>query len=275
MIKHSGILFLLLILSVSPAFAVDFEHDVYGQVQSFTWKEYNNGRRLLKESGPIYAVGYAGKYIFSDLITVRPRGELFGGEVDYDGQTQTGIPAKSDTSYVGIKTEGDIGVRFRMSEGFAMEPFAGLGWRAWERDIDDTVVFNGTSFVPVGGATELWSIFYARLGLRADLIANERLKFFAEGVAKVALYNWEEAQDVCIRACPACITICQDVDLEPGKKTSYYAELGMKALRFKAALFYESLRFSESDVEPLGGGFGVLQPKSEADMYGLNMGWSF
>jgi hypothetical protein len=82
--------------------------------------------------------------------------------------------------------------------------------------------------------------------------------------------NKETAEDVgCF------LGSCQDVDLEPGKETSYYAEAGVKYMMFKAVIFYEGLRFSESDAEPIGGGFAVLQPESEADIYGINLGWSF
>jgi hypothetical protein len=258
---------LLSLLDVTPAFSFESEHDVYGQVQSFTWKEFNDGERLLEESGPLYAVGYTGKLLFSDIVTLKPRAEVFGGEVEYDGQacnvlTGECFSVESDTSYTGFKTELDVGLQFAASETFSLEPFSGLGYRWWRREIEDTD--------RASGGTEIWRVSYWRLGLRGDYRPVEEVRTFAEFAVKLPISNEETAEDVgCF------LGYCRDVDLEPGKETSYYAEAGLKYQRFKAVLFYEGLRFSESDAEPIGGGFAILQPKTEADIYGINLGWSF
>jgi hypothetical protein len=266
-IKYCLAVLFLSFICVSSAFSFEAEHDVYGQVQSFTWKEFDNGERLLEESGPLYAIGYTGKLLFSDIVTLKPRVEVFGGEVDYDGQacnvlTGECFPVESDTYYLGFKTEVDVGLRFMASEKVSVEPIAGLGYRWWQREIEDTDRARG--------ATEIWRVSYWRLGLRGDYRPNENLKTFAEATVKLPISNKETAEDVgCF------LGSCQDVDLEPGKETSYYAEAGVKYMMFKAVIFYEGLRFSESDAEPIGGGFAVLQPESEADIYGINLGWSF
>ena len=97
--------------------AADFggvrEFYAYPSLQYFTWEEYLSGRRLLREEGMLYSAGAA---VAVDLLqtaagvlTLHGKGELFGGVVDYDGQTQRGLPVTTEVSYVGTKTEGAIG----------------------------------------------------------------------------------------------------------------------------------------------------------------------
>lgn len=265
-IMNCATMLLLIVLFVVPAYAFEAAHDLYGQVQSFTWKEFDGGERLLKESGPLYAIGYRGDYQFVNMLTLSPRAEVFGGEVDYDGQAcnpLSGVcfPVDTDTNYLGYKTEVDIGLRFMVHESVFFEPFGGLGYRWWRRDIENTSDALGT--------TEIWRIFYWRLGLRGDYEVKD-VRTFVEATIKLPIVNRERVEDIgCF------LGSCRDVDLEPGKRNAYYTEVGMRYGSFKAVLFYEGLRFSESAVEGIGGGFGVLQPASEADIYGINMGWSF
>lgn len=259
----------MILILASPAISAEFEHDIFGQVQSFTWKEYDGGRELLKEDGALFGVGYAGRYTFMGFLTVRPRAEIFGGQVDYDGQTQDGIPAQTDTDYAGVKTEGDVGFRWGDPQKATVEPFVGLGWRYWVRDIQDATI-NGGNGIPIfiSGTTERWSTLYGRLGLRGDIVFTDTVRMFLEGTVKLPIDNEEVAEDVCTNYG------CDDVDLEPGKRVSYYAELGLKASMFKVSAFYEGLRFSKSDTVAIPGAI-IWQPESKANIYGVNIGVSF
>ncbi|MGW8272984.1 MAG: autotransporter outer membrane beta-barrel domain-containing protein [Thermodesulfovibrionales bacterium] len=268
-IQQALLIVVMSLVLALPAVSAEFEHDLYGQVQSFTWNEYEGGRELLEEDGTLFGLGYAGRYTFMGFLTVRPRGEIFGGEIDYDGQTQDGTPASTDTEYAGIKTEGDVGFRWGDPRKATVEPFVGLGWRYWQRDIQDTVIDGGNGIpIFVSGVTENWSTLYGRLGVRGDIALSEKVRIFLEGTVKLSIDNQEEAEDVCTDYG------CYDVDLEPGERVSYYAELGLKAAMFKVTAFYEGLRFSKSDPETIPGAI-VWQPESEADIYGINLGVSF
>ncbi len=238
----------------TPVLAAN-EIDIYLKVESFTWEEFNdNGGRFVKESGPIYGLGVSAKSDITSALTLKGKGELFGGRVDYDGRTQGGMPLKTDTDYFGVKIEGDMGWKFIVAEKSFLEPFAGLGWRRWRRDIKDTSSATG--------GEELWSSIYARLGIRGDHAFSERTKAFAEGGIKLPIYNQNETDII-------------DVTLEPGKdKASAFAEVGFKWAKLKASVFYEGMRFSKSDPE-IGNGFKVWQPESKADIYGVNAGVAF
>ncbi|MGE5894220.1 MAG: hypothetical protein ACM34I_09215, partial [bacterium] len=97
----------------------------------------------MKESGPLYAIGYSGKFFIKERFTIKPRAEIFGGRVNYDGHacnisTLECFPSESDTNYFGFKTDADFGIKFTATEKLILEPFAGLGFRWWNREIQDT-----------------------------------------------------------------------------------------------------------------------------------------
>jgi hypothetical protein len=239
---------------------------LYGVVESFTWKEFDDsGARLVKESGPLFGIGIAYSHEFDDKLIFAPRGEIFFGSVDYDGQTQTGEPVTSTVGYFGFKLEGDLGRKFKVTQSFSLEPFGGLGLRWWLRDIHDgTTATGGTAY----GYTEGWTTFYGRLGIRGDVDLSSRTQMFAEAGLKLPLYNENTAY-------LSDAGLGSDVTLYPGKSLSSFAEVGMQINRFKASLFYDGMRFSKSAVVDIGGGIGVFQPKSSADIYGVKIGATF
>ena len=225
------------------------EYDLYGNVQSFTWKEFQNGDQLLKESGPIFGIGAAAKWTVVNQLTLKLNGEFFIGSIDYDGQTQSGIPVETDTDYDGFIFQGDMGWEFVIGENLSIEPFAGYGVRRWDRDIQSTNIATGYK--------EEWTSYYARLGVRGEHAYNDQFGVFTEAGIRIPT-DTENKVDAL------------NVTLEPGDKNSFFAEIGCKWKSLKASVFYDSMRFSDSDVVR-----GYLQPESEADIYGLDIGWTF
>jgi hypothetical protein len=245
--------------------------DVYALAESFTWKEFDAGGRFLKESGPRYGVGFAYTHEFPYHLTLKPRIELNGGEVDYDGQTNAVPPAavSTTTKYFGLKFEMDLGDRITPSQSFVLEPFAGLGIRSWSRDIENSIAADG-SFAR--GYTENWTSFYGRLGVRGDLSLGEMNKLFLEAGVKLPVYTENYIDDSNVSR--------EALTLKPGNKPSLFAEAGVKLHLFKISAFYDSMRFKKSPTvvvyDPTRGGYvGYYQPKSEADMFGLKIGASF
>ena len=92
---------------------------LYGSYQDFKWTEEIGGEQLLEESGSLPGIGY-----LADGHDKRVRVEFLLGEVDYDGQTQDGTPAKSKTNYTMLLFEYD-------------QKFAGVKDSPPETSIDD------------------------------------------------------------------------------------------------------------------------------------------
>ena len=262
-IKHSFITVIFFAFSLGlfcePAVvAAANESDIYLTIENFEWKEFNaSGSQLLKESGPIYGIGISTRSENANFITTKLKGELFSGSIDYDGQTQAGTSVKTDTDYYGFKIEGDIGKRYIVSEKSSLEPFAGLGYRWWSRDLITTSAAIGYE--------ERWYSIYGRLGIRGDHIVSDQLKIFVEAGVKLPMYTENEAD----------LTVLglQKVTLEPGNEPSAFAETGLRWNRLKITLYYEGMRFSQSELDNRYRAF--IQPESQADMYGVKIGMSY
>jgi len=243
--------------------------DVYGLAESFTWREFDDaGAQLLKESGPRYGLGVAYAHEFPIHLTLRPRIELSGGAVDYDGRTQAGVPVATTTNYFGIKAEMDLGGRIKLWPGAVFEPFAGIGIRSWSRDIKDGTAANGTLAI---GYTEQWSTIYGRLGFRGEQSLGQKNNLFMLAGVKLPVYTENYINDANISY--------GAITLKPGNKPSLFAEAGVKLNIFKISAFYDSMRFKKSPIvmvyDPYWGVVGYYQPKSESDMIGVKVGASF
>jgi len=264
-------------MTAAPAAASEENSfDVYATVENFTWKEFNTtGSQLVKEDGTLGGIGFTYHGILGEkgaALTIQPRVELLWGTVDYNGQACTSsgtCEAYTDkTGYFGGKFELDLGGKFGTT--VAVEPFGGIGAKSWWRDLKDGWTLSGQ---PVRGYTEHWLTVYGRLGLRSEIKLSENSKIFIEAVAKLPISNDNTAY----------LTdagYADDPTLHPGKKTSYAAEAGVKFHVLKVSVFYDSMRFKQSDTvyffDPMAGGVvSIYQPRSEADMYGVKVGASF
>lgn len=251
------------ICAFSPA-ADASEMDVYLKVDDYTWSEYQNGMRLLRETGILVGPGFSYWREFPNHMTLKPLAELFVGNVDYDGSTQTGNPVKTKVMYIGAKLQCDAGRTFSIGEKSFIEPFGGLGLRSWSRDIQDSITSSGTV---AKGYTEEWITAFARFGVRAGIPVSEVTQFFAEGGVKLPFYNKNSVYFNSGNTNP-------DFTLYPGLQASWFSEAGMTMHHFKASVFYDSLRFARSPNVSTSMG-AVYQPISSADLLGVKLGASF
>lgn len=229
---------------------------VYGRVEYFIWEEWEGNDRLLQETGPRFAVGLNRTYM-REQITFSPRLELFYGGVDYDGQLQDGTPHTTDTRYAGGKAEADVGNVFLLSNGYTLEPYVSLGYTRWNRKLKGN-----------GGYTEKWDSFYARGGLRGEgqvTLRQRPVRLYAEAGLKIPLSTYNRA----------ILPGIGKTTVSPKGYFTPFAGFGVRHNRWSVGLSYDAWRFHKSDEVDIGGGFSVLQPKSIADIYGLNVAYSF
>lgn len=259
---------MLLAVAASQSAAAQFggiqELTVYPFVQYFTWKEFDDaGKRLLKESGPQFGAGGAIKLALLQgdvgAMTLKGKLEVFGGQVDYDGQYQDGTPAKTDVDYIGLKQELTVGWAIPLRQ-VSIEPFAGLGYRWWLRDIKGS-----------GGYTEHWSTLYLLLGARSKYKISADSDFFIMGGAKYAFENENSIYDF-----PG----VGDVRLEPGNDWAAVAEGGIKYKHITASIYYENFIFPASPGVLKSDSLShsnviISQPRSESEIIGIKVGWAF
>jgi len=253
--------------AAEESFFSTLEFEAYAATAYFTWEEYDNGERLLEETGPLFGAGGKLRVPVRGRLAADFRGEVFGGRVDYDGQTWDGDPVTTDTDYVGVKLEADLGWDLIASEKTVFAPFAGLGARIWERELRNTLYWDESeqeTQVAVG-YNEYWQNYYARLGFDASHAFSDRVSAFAAAALKLPIDTENEVD----------LTDSLTLELEPGNRYAAYAELGASIGRLRVSLFYEGLRFSESDPEYGYNDLWFIQPESEADIFGINAGWRF
>ena len=268
----------------APAFAAPryggiSELYLYPYVQYFHWEEENNGRRLLTESGPIFGVGTAvGLNLLqtdtNGSLVLKTKGELFGGVVDYDGQTQSpsSLPVKTDVTYFGGKGELNLGWSFPAGR-FAIQPFSGIGYRVWLRDLHDSSTTTNTSgqrnggsqVVQVQGYTETWESAYARLGLTLSHTFDNDWRMFLEGGASYPFYNTNSVD----------IIGNGTATIRPEGRWSAFGEMGIRTGKIRTALFYQGYRTDQSPSVRVSQSIAILQPRSAEDVVGVSVGYCF
>jgi hypothetical protein len=228
----------------------------------YTWAENSGGKRLLKETGPLFSAGVSVGALLDSALTVKGRSEIFGGDIHYDGHTlpPNEEPVQTAVHYVGVKEELDLG--YRVSYGEAdLEPFAGAGYRWWLRDLRDSTTESGTR---VQGYTESWTTAYGRFGIRGRYQLPSGPLLFAEGGAKYPFYTGNSVD----------FTDFGTVTFHPGSRWSGFAELGTTVNQVRLTIFYEGFRFAPSAFKLVGAQY-FFQPESTSDIVGLRLGWAF
>ncbi|HTP64299.1 MAG TPA: hypothetical protein VMJ66_02830 [Geobacteraceae bacterium] len=273
-------LLVLTLLFATPAFAgqnglVEEWTVLFPSFQYFTWEEYlPGGSRALKEEGLVVGTGGTARLnLYDRKLMLKLKGEIFGGDVDYNGHTQNNPsnsarsfrPVNTDVVYFGVKAESDLGWRVPVN-AFSIEPFAGLGYRWWLRDLQSSMTLdaNGNPLL-VAGSTEYWMSFYGRFGARGTWAVADDVTLFAEGGAKYTFYN-ENRADV-----PG-----GSVTVRPGNEWAAFGEIGVTYKRFRPSVYYEGFRYSRSSVVLIPfTTAGVYQPRSDSDIVGVNFSWVF
>lgn len=203
---------LLCALILFPDAAGARERSAYLGIESFTWREFTDGTRAVKESGPRFGAGVNWRHEYQNHSTLQSAAEVFGGIVDYDGEAcdiaGACVPATSDVNYIGLRVKSDLGRSFGLTPVFFLEPFGGLGLDLWRRDVNEGTTEDGT---PTAGYIEDWVTLHARLGLRGRIEFTATTAAFAEGGIKLPVYNRNTAY-------LTDIGYGNDITLEPEKK---------------------------------------------------------
>ncbi len=256
----------------APRFGGMTELYLYPYIQYFHWEEESAGRKLLTESGPIYGIGTAvGLNLLqtdtSGSLFMKAKGELFGGVIDYDGETQapSSLPVKTDVTYLGGKGEVNLGWSFPAGR-FAIQPFSGIGYRIWLRDLHDssTTDRNGQP-LQVQGYTEVWESAYAKLGLNLSRTLANNWRLFLEGGVSYPFYNTNSVD----------IVGNGTVTVKPDGRWSAFGEAGIRTGKVRTAIFYQGYRTDQSPAVRISQSVAILQPRSTEDVVGVSVGYCF
>lgn len=242
------------------------EFEIYGSFQRMTWKEFDEaGTQILKESGPLAGIGGFLRYQDDgSRIILRVQGEFFGGRTDYEGAEPSGSALRTDVKYFGSEWMGDAGLEIKAGDRMKLVPFGGGGVRWWIRSFDQSYSADGTLKKDYA---EFWTSAFIKAGLRFEVTASEASPgaLFVESALRIPLHTQVanlSGEDY-------------DPEVNPRSAPSLYAEAGIRIGKLRSSVFYEGLRFYRSKKQTDALGFVHYQPKSQADIVGIRLGYVF
>ncbi len=263
--------FAALLTIVVPFPSACAEVSIYSGMERFNWREFDvSGAKLLEESGyrPFVGMKRVAEGDRGPLLDYE--GRIYGNDVNYDGQTQDGVPLNSRTSYFGMTAE--IKPHYRMQpvrlKGSYLDITSALGVDYWIRALQDGNDRLGRS---VSGYREEYLIMYARLGLERRPKAPVRDWHAGVGI-KYPVYTFEKAY--ISRA-----GYDRDTVLRPDPDYSLYANAGYRfSKKWSFSVYYDSYNFRRSPAVPAKKGgvqYLVRQPESLQYTLGLMLVYHF
>jgi hypothetical protein len=161
-----SLLFIGLLISPVTWSAPDFTFGVGIDAMRFYYREFDDDDAILNtEKGVIPGLVLNAAFEWETWYT-EFNYKYNTGKVEYDGQTQTGIPVITDTQEDIADVNLIAGRYFGSASYYRSSFYGGLGYYYWERDILPGQTVTG---VPVGGLFETYEWSYALLGGKFSL----------------------------------------------------------------------------------------------------------
>ena len=268
---HAG--FLVCIFAVAGQFAVAGTNSViasarvYPHVEYFEWKESLNGAKFLKETGPLFGVGGDMDIRLGKKFLLEVGGDSFLGQVNYDGAIQqldgTLTPDHSTTVYAGAEGSLKLARPFALSPGVTLKPAAGFGARGWVRTLDTSFDSN---YIGQYGYQEYWLATHGILGATVEFALSHANSVFVGADLRLPIAT-RQTVDFGNAGGPS------NVKLQPKANPTVFAEAGVRHKTVFVSIFFETLDFSESNLDPTYQSF--LQPTSVAKIIGGKLGVAF
>lgn len=256
-------------------------------LEYFHLQEFDNsGVRLLSETGNRYVttvfLDNGDKYRFETPLVYHLEASAYGGQVDYDGKSQSidpnqsNIPLTSQTDYWGGRGEAMLGYRYKLSSHpAAIELLGGVGIDSWNRSIHNAIAANGTA---ISGIEETYTAYYgkAALGL-SDLFPSSWHSHLQFGIKR----PFNISEDVGLSK----VGYDNDLTISPGNAYSGFVNLLIeppakddKPGNLIISAYYDGFRFDPSKAKTATRGTSsdrVWQPETHIDIFGVQIGYRF
>ena len=219
----------------------------------YAWRQFDDGTQIVKDVGETVGIGAFGEYQVADDTPLigRLRGEVFGGRGNYDVGTGSASKTSSNSTHFGLRTEGDLGWRFLLSDGkVAILPFGGIGYRWWKRNVEGTPAFQAFD--------ESWHDIYTKAGARAQYSFERDVALFAEAGTILPVITRVSGGSSGSKG-----------SFKPGMRVSTFAEAGVHYKGLRPSIYYEGSRFSADESGAVG------FPRTEGDVFGLRVAFEF
>ncbi|MGD2029417.1 MAG: autotransporter outer membrane beta-barrel domain-containing protein [Desulfobacterales bacterium] len=224
---------------------------------------------LIDEDGWLYGIN--GSYIYhgSNTFMFETSFSIVFGEIDYDGQTQSGTPLKADTDDWIFEWRGLIGKDYGFKNSSIITPFMGIGYRYWNDDIDASGGYEREIqywYLPVGlkTTTPLSGGWTWGVSIEYDLFLGGKVKSYFSDVHPA--YNDPE----------------NDQDFGDGYGLAFSLKFNRKlsnSYGFSIEPYIRYWDIDESDTSTLTA-YGipiayVIEPDNDTTAYGLRLNITF
>jgi hypothetical protein len=222
----------------------------------YYWQESQGGSKLLDITGPRYVLECSDKRVYPDNWLATVHAKVYYGQVDYHGQTQSGVGVNTFADYYGGELDFGGGKRWVSTKH--------------EQNIDlvgrFVVEYWQRTFTGPGGYTEDWLPLSVKFGVETSPTGNKGWTS-ALGV-KMSVWTFEHVDWSQFGV--------GSFNLNPAQRPAGYAELGYQYKHFSLTAYFDSYWFGRSDTDYNGNGFvAVYQPNSWTYSAGLKAGWTF
>ena len=244
------------VLNVDVGLASDFK--AYPVIHYFDYTEYDDdGSFLDGETGHILGFGLSLAET-KDQHGLRGRFELAGGTVDYDGETNTGIPHQTETDTLLFRWGLDYEYHARPDR---LTLFAGADYVGWDRDI--LPAYNPLVGGLVGGLYEEYRWWELHVGIDAVVYHRNRHTWSARAET---LYIADPKLTI-----PDLADLTLDLGSEPGfRLTGRYLHESPDDWSVGVEVYWEEWEFGRSSTVTVGP-FTVFEPRSETSHRGARL----
>lgn len=176
--RYGWLLVPLILLCLAPPVLAEREFAIGLTGLQFDYTEYDDNNVFLDGEqgllpGIVFELAARQKQTFSKASF-----SYYSGDVDYDGQTQGGVPAFTDTATRIWRVEATGGAWFRPEFGAPFSLYGGVGYHFWRRDIQSGQDINGN---PVSGLLEEYEWLFLILGTEIRLLDGPDTRISLDG----------------------------------------------------------------------------------------------
>ena len=240
----------------------------------FDYKEDINPPLKSTENGWLPGVYFNFAFQKKSIIYTKVHVDYAAADIDFDGTTQSGRPVSfSDQKTRLFKFEWDIGYPIPIGKSFTLTPYAGYGYRYWQRG-DSRYIAQVNAY----SIKEEYYWHYIPVGITANYDITDRWSIGGTASANIMFYGKMKAHASEVMAG------VNDPDFTLGNKVGFYAELPVtfrftKNWALVLAPWYEYSAFGQSDTVNLTYAGTVIgyayEPASKTNQYGANLGANF
>jgi hypothetical protein len=220
----------------------------------------------ITEEGLLHGVFAEYTHRFDNPVMLALEAEYYSGELDYDGEYQNGAPLETDTDDYIFQVRGLAGWDFDYA-GWTLTPYAGLGWRYWNDDIN-----------AAGGYEREIRYFYAPLGFEAATVPAEKWIIGFSGEYDLFLDGQVEAHLSDVGPGYEDASLDQNFAEGYGVRISAYARHSFERffVRLEPFFRYWDIQESDTDTAAVPGGTATwVEPENDTTIFGASLSVGF